>query len=97
MNRAKRSNRSNSQLSEGDWQQFVDRHGAAVWGVIDQAGLPFEAALEVNRLTWMRLADHIDELQPERVDLWLRQTAMRESARSSRLVEMTTTFDQIAD
>ena len=88
---------NSSKLGEQDWQYLVNRHVATVWRVIEEACLPFRAAVEVNRLTWMRLADHIHELPPERIELWLRQTTLRELARSARLLEMGSSLDEIAD
>lgn len=76
---------SNSPDTTTPWDRLATRHAPTVWAVIDRAGLPRHLALEVNRLVWLRLADHIDEVGPSQAEGWLCQTAERECTRSALL------------
>lgn len=67
---------------------LVDRHAPAVWSVVQQAELPAEVASEVNLLTWLRLADHIAEVDPDGVPGWLLRTAIREATRARKLLNV---------
>jgi hypothetical protein len=67
------------------WDRIVDAHATTVWAVIRAQRLPEYVALEVNQLTWMRLADHLDAMEAGRIEEWLMETARREAARSARL------------
>ncbi len=64
-----------------------------MWSAIRSAGLPDHAAVEVNRLTWMRISDHVDEVEPSRIKSWLRQTACRERKRAVRPLGLATDPD----
>ncbi len=67
------------------WDRLANHHAPTVWAVIGRASLPRPLAVEVNRLVWLRLADHIDEVGPSQVEGWLCQTAERECTRSALL------------
>lgn len=84
---------SKSQTDNEDWQQLVDLYAPMVWRVINSAQVRGPSAIAVSRLTWMRLADHVDELRPDQIEWWLSQTARRESARSTRLLEIPSSIE----
>lgn len=71
--------------ADAHWHAVVDRYSSDVWGVIRGQGLPEHLAGETSRLTWMRLADRFNEIDPDHIRTWLRETARRESVRSARL------------
>jgi len=65
---------------------LVDRHAPAVWSVVQELGLPADVASEVYLLTWMRLADHIEDVEPDAIPCWLYRTAIREATRARKLL-----------
>ncbi len=67
------------------WYQVANRLAPSVWAGIVGTGLPEHLAFDVNRLTWMRYADHIDALEPGQVEAWLHDTALRECRRTAKL------------
>jgi hypothetical protein len=67
------------------WDQIVDDYANRVWAVIQAARIPSCIAIEVNRLTWMRLADHVGTIKPADLEGWLCGTARREARRSATL------------
>ncbi len=78
-------------LAEG-WHQVANRLAPGVWSGIVATGLPEHLALDVNRLTWMRLADHIDAVEPGQVEAWLHDTARRECTRAAKLFGLRNDF-----
>jgi RNA polymerase sigma factor (sigma-70 family) len=71
---------------EAAWGQLVDRFAALVWTVARSVGLGEQDAGDVCQTTWMRLAEHLDDLRDaERLGAWLATTARREAIRVSRL------------
>ena len=68
------------------WSLLVDRFNGLVWSVARSVGLDESDAADVSQTTWMRLAEHLDELNDtSRVGAWLATTARREAIRVSRL------------
>lgn len=68
------------------WSLLVDRFAGLVWSVARSVGLGEADAADVCQTTWMRLAEHLDDVQEtSRVGSWLSTTARREAIRVSRL------------
>ena len=66
------------------WDALVDRHAQPLWTTVIDHGLDDRHAAEVCAITWLRCADHLDELAfVEEIGDWLRATARRE-CRSSQ-------------
>lgn len=80
---------SSSEQAPLGWERVADAYASRVWAAIAAARLPDYKALEVNRLTWMRLADRFGILSADRIERWLRDTARREAERSARLIAST--------
>ncbi|HWE55218.1 MAG TPA: sigma-70 family RNA polymerase sigma factor [Acidimicrobiales bacterium] len=71
---------------EHAWSLLVDRFSGLVWSVARSVGLDDADAADVSQTTWMRLAEHLDQLNDtSRVGAWLATTARREAIRVSRL------------
>lgn len=68
------------------WSALVDRFSGLVWSVARSVGLSESDSADVSQTTWMRLAEHLDDLSDaNRVGAWLATTARREAIRVSRL------------
>lgn len=68
------------------WSLLVDRFAGLVWSVARSVGLGETDAADVCQTTWMRLAEHLDDVQETaRLGAWLATTARREAIRVSRL------------
>jgi RNA polymerase sigma factor (sigma-70 family) len=68
------------------WDDLVDRFSTFIWAIARGQGLSPTDAAEVSQTTWLRLAEHIGEINdPLRVGAWLATTARRESIRIARL------------
>jgi DNA-directed RNA polymerase specialized sigma24 family protein len=65
----------------GAWRELVDRYAQLVWDVVRARGLGEAIAADVCVLTWLRCADHLDELA-DGSDLggWLTTVARREAS-----------------
>ncbi len=78
-----------SSAASGDaasWSELVDRFAGLVWSVARSVGLSDTDAADVSQTTWMRFAEHLDDLRDSsRVGAWLATTARREAIRVSRL------------
>ncbi|HET6874608.1 MAG TPA: sigma-70 family RNA polymerase sigma factor [Acidimicrobiales bacterium] len=71
---------------EAAWSLLVDRFAGLVWTVVRSVGLTQTDAADVCQTTWMRLAEHLDDLRDAtRLGAWLSTTARREAIRVSRL------------
>lgn len=72
--------------SEAAWAALVDRFAGVIWAVARAQGLDPSDAADVSQTTWLRFAEHIDQLrEAERAAGWLVTTARREAVRISRL------------
>ena len=68
------------------WDDLVDRFSGLIWALARGQGLSPTDAAEVSQTTWLRLAEHIGEINdPLRVGAWLATTARREAIRIARL------------
>jgi hypothetical protein len=67
------------------WDKIVDAYAASVWAVARRRQLSREGAVYVSQLTWLRLADQLDNMSPDAVGIWLERTAERESTRVAQL------------
>jgi RNA polymerase sigma factor (sigma-70 family) len=68
------------------WSSLVDRFAGMVWSVVREVGVAETDAADVCQTTWMRLAEHLGELNDgSRVGAWLVTTARREAIRVSRM------------
>ncbi len=67
------------------WSLLVERFSGLVWSVARSVGLAEADAADVCQTTWMRLAEHLADVQEtSRVGSWLATTARREAIRVSR-------------
>jgi RNA polymerase sigma factor (sigma-70 family) len=68
------------------WAELVDRFANLVWSIARGVGLGDADAADVSQTVWLRLAEHLSEIEhPERVGGWLATTTRRESIRVRRL------------
>lgn len=63
------------------WEQLVERYSRLLWSVTRSFRLTDGDAADVAQTTWMRLLEHIDRIDPDRVAGWLSVTARRECMR----------------
>ncbi len=74
------------QAATGDkhaWERLVDQYSRLIWSITREFKLVESDAADVVQTTWMRLIEHIDQLQhPERVGSWLAATARNECLRN---------------
>ena len=65
------------------WQRLVDKYARLIWSMTRDFKLMESDAADVAQVTWLRLLEHIDQLeQPARVGSWLAATARHECLRS---------------
>src|SRR6266487_4374142 len=65
------------------WEGLVDKYGRLIWAMTRDFGLVESDAADVVQVTWLRLLEHIDDLEyPARVGAWLAATARHECLRS---------------
>ncbi|MEU8222891.1 sigma-70 family RNA polymerase sigma factor [Kribbella sp. NPDC048915] len=70
--------------AEGDqvaWSQLVDHYARLVWAVTRSFRLSDSDAADVSQMVWLRLLEHINRVDPERVGAWLVVTTRRECLR----------------
>jgi DNA-directed RNA polymerase specialized sigma24 family protein len=76
------------------WDRLVDRHAEQVWATVRGRGLDGPVAARVCQLTWLRLADHLDELAThDDVRVWVGAVADREAVVAVRGLVPTTATD----
>jgi RNA polymerase sigma factor (sigma-70 family) len=64
------------------WNRLVDKYGRLIWSITVNFRLPEGDAADVVQTTWMRLIEHIDQIErPDRVGSWLASTARNECLR----------------
>jgi RNA polymerase sigma factor (sigma-70 family) len=65
------------------WNRLVDQYGRLIWSITADFRLAESDAADVVQTTWLRLLEHIDDIeQPARVGSWLASTARHECLRS---------------
>jgi RNA polymerase sigma factor (sigma-70 family) len=72
------------QAAAGDqvaWSRLVDHYARLVWAVTRSFRLTDSDAADVSQMVWMRLLEHINRVDPERVGAWLVVTTRRECLR----------------
>jgi RNA polymerase sigma factor (sigma-70 family) len=88
--------------SQEAWNALVDRFASTVWAIARGHRLNPHDAADVFQTTWLRLVEHLDNIEhPERVGAWLATTARHESLRvlrvGGRQLPNGADFDTIAD
>jgi RNA polymerase sigma factor (sigma-70 family) len=77
--------------SAGDqhaWNGLVREFGGLIWAVARAHRLSDADAADVSQVTWLRLLEHLGQLNdPARVGAWLATTARRECLRVLREIE----------
>jgi len=66
---------------QGAWSQLVDHYARLVWAVTRSFRLSDSDAADVSQMVWLRLLEHINRVDPERVGAWLVVTTRRECLR----------------
>ena len=67
------------------WGELLDRFSGMLWAITAGHRLNAADSADVFQTTWMRLVEHLDDLDdPERVGAWLATTARRECLRVLR-------------
>ena len=72
------------QAAAGDqdaWSRLVDHYARLVWAVTRSFRLSDSDAADVSQIVWLRLLEHINRVDPERVGAWLVVTTRRECLR----------------
>ena len=70
---------------QASWERLVRQFGAMVWAVARAHRLGDAAAGDAVQATWLKLIEHLDDLnEPARVGAWLATTARRECLRVLR-------------
>lgn len=70
------------------WNGLVQEFGSMIWAVARAHRLCHEDAADVSQATWLRLFEHLGQLnEPGRVGAWLATTARRECLRALRANE----------
>jgi RNA polymerase sigma factor (sigma-70 family) len=68
------------------WEELVEEFGGMVWAVARSHRLSDADAADVAQTTWLRLLEHLGEInEPARVGAWLATTARRECLRVLRV------------
>lgn len=66
---------------QGAWSRLVDHYARLVWAVTRSFRLSDSDAADVSQVVWLRLLEHINRVDPERVGAWLVVTTRRECVR----------------
>lgn len=66
---------------QGAWSRLVDHYARLVWAVTRSFRLSDSDAADVSQMVWLRLLEHINRVDPERVGAWLVVTTRRECLR----------------
>jgi DNA-directed RNA polymerase specialized sigma24 family protein len=67
--------------ADGDrraWDRLVDKYARLIWHITREFNLVESDATDVAQTTWLRLLEHIDRLDPDRLGSWLAATAKQE-------------------
>jgi RNA polymerase sigma factor (sigma-70 family) len=72
----------------GAWEALVRQFAGLIWSTARGLGLDAADAADVSQTTWLRLAEHLEDIRdPERIGGWLATTARNESLRILRLAQ----------
>ncbi|GAB2659711.1 RNA polymerase sigma factor [Kribbella swartbergensis] len=66
---------------QGAWSRLVDHYARLVWAVTRSFRLNDSDSADVSQMVWLRLLEHINRVDPERVGAWLVVTTRRECLR----------------
>lgn len=70
---------------ESAWDRLVREFGGTIWAIARAHRLTESDAADVSQVTWLRLVEHLGQLNdPARVGAWLATTARRECLRVLR-------------
>jgi RNA polymerase sigma factor (sigma-70 family) len=70
------------------WGELVDRFSGMLWAITAGHRLNAADSADVFQTTWLRLVEHLDDLNdPERIGAWLATTARRECLRVLRFAQ----------
>lgn len=82
----------------GAWDALVKQFAGLIWSTARALGLDSADAADVSQTTWLRLAEHLDDIrEPERIGGWLATTARNESLRLLRLAQRQIPMDPTWD
>lgn len=89
--------RSASAGDQRAWNELVQEFGGMIWAIARAHRLCDADAADVVQLTWLRLVEHVDDLnEPGRVGAWLATTARRECLRLLRAAKRHLALDEDA-
>jgi RNA polymerase sigma factor (sigma-70 family) len=87
-------------IGDGDptaWNEIVHRYGKLVAATVRSFRLQDADALDATQTTWLRLAEHVHQIQhPDRLAGWLVTTARRECLHILRQTKFAA-FDSVAE
>lgn len=79
------------------WRSLVDQYTRLVWAITRDFRISDSDASDVTQTTWLRLLEHIDRIDPNRIAAWLGTTARRECLRVLAMRKrMVLTYDRDA-
>jgi RNA polymerase sigma factor (sigma-70 family) len=64
------------------WESLVEQYARLIWSITVEFKLTESDAADVAQTTWLRLLEHIDRVDPDRLGSWLAATARNECLRS---------------
>lgn len=81
---------------QGAWAELVARYTPLLRARVRQYRLQEADGLDVMQTTWLRLAEHVDEIRtPEHLAGWLATVVSRECLRTLRAASRTTPVDEV--
>lgn len=69
------------QGDQAAWRELFDQYTRLVWAITRDFRVSDGDASDVTQTTWLRLLEHIDRIDPNRIAAWLGTTARRECLR----------------
>ena len=82
----------------GAWDALVRQFAGLIWATARGLGLDGADAADVSQTTWLRLAEHLDDIrEPGRIGGWLATTARNESLRILRVAQRQIPMDPTWD
>ncbi len=78
------------------WDELVARFGRMLFGIVRGIGLSHADASDVCQTTWLRLTQHLGDIEdPARVGAWLATTARREAIRVGQRARRSSPRDEL--